>query len=114
MVRYKLKAAVFNRLKLNHGEHIPYLIGTVVEGPRGGTYMLDEFCSEHFCRKINNDYIKTGAFVKQLAIKGVIAMCEVNKPDFSSDRDIGKLAKEFKCTKALKRISGMREIDSWG
>lgn len=40
---YKITDIIF--IKLN-AEHMPYMLGIIVEGPNGGKYILDEFCTE--------------------------------------------------------------------
>lgn len=43
---YTLKTAVWEHHPEKVKNHIPYFICMTVEGPRGGLYLLDEFCSE--------------------------------------------------------------------
>lgn len=40
---YKINKVIFNKL---HSNHVPYLLGILVEGPRGGKYFLDCFNTE--------------------------------------------------------------------
>lgn len=112
---HTIKAVIYNEFTRNGSKVIPFVIGMIVDGPRGGSYMLDEFCAEHLIQRVVPEAkeIRAEAVLRKLAIKGEILLLRVSKPDFYSDKDIAALAREFKCCKALKRLSGLKEINTW-
>ena len=40
---YKIEEVVFIKI---HANHVPYYLGMIVSGPKGGKYYLDEYCTE--------------------------------------------------------------------
>lgn len=111
---YEIVAGIFNKAEYANGtDAFKYNIGIIVKGPDDKSYMLDMCCTEHICKKLNNSHMSAGSFIRSLCTDGRLKMVEVTKPDFVSDDDIDDLAKEFKCTKALKRMDGLKEIDTW-
>lgn len=112
---HTIKAVIYNEFTKNGSKIVPYIVGMIVDGPRGGSYMLDEFCAEQLIKRVipEANEVRAEAVIRKLAIKGEILLLRVSKPDFYSDRDISSLAREFKCCKALKRLKGLKEINTW-
>jgi hypothetical protein len=51
MKAYVIEMVIMNKLNENH---IPYMIGSIVSGPKGGKYFLDTFNTELLFKKMLN------------------------------------------------------------
>lgn len=105
MQNYKISKLVMVKL---HDTHIPYFGYLEITGPKGGKYIVDEFCTQFVCRAATNE--------KSIGLHEAIIMfracrrlgiVEYKKME-SGDEALKKLAREAKAT-PLIRGDGMEK-----
>lgn len=109
MAKYTFKEFGYCQLSVNH---IPYLVYSIVEGPRGGQYMLDEFNTEvllkHLVNTINPTIV---AFQKHKVIKNMTKNAIVKTIYSSYSNDTLKMLAAQNNQKFLHRQEGIPVIE---
>lgn len=112
---YTMTAAIFNKFEIAGRPIVPYCLGSIVTGPRGGTYMLDMCCTEMFVR-LAFPKVMPGNELSVLireATAGGVRWVNVSKPAYVSYTDARKLAKELNCSKVLITTNGLEVMKAW-
>ncbi len=109
---YKIKEV----LKFKNKHNMEFTVGLVIEGPRGGKYLLDEFCAEQWLKSKYREkpteeiYTSIQKLVGTLHRSGRITVCYA---DLDGHNDFVIPAK-YKGTKVFRRLAGLSELRKTG
>lgn len=104
MSKYKFKGVVYVDLgSLPQGKHLPYFLCATVEGPKGGIYVLDQFCTEQLLFKLTkNTSFSTIRVVTDKVAEGKLTLSKVSTA-VSSDVGVKKYADSVKAIAMIRK-----------
>lgn len=104
MSKYKITGIVLVDLgSIETGQHIPYFLCAEVTGPKGGTYVLDEVCTEHLLKRATKDaYVKFKPVFTEAVFQGKLKRSTVSFKG-SSDEGVKQYASQVKATPLIRK-----------
>lgn len=111
---YKLDTVVYNDLgSTEHGFHVPYMVGAVVKGPKGGKYMLDDYLVELYLKMCGFEFLRAVDVTNYLIHDGYIRKKTVCVKDGITSEDTARNAGKLLKCKTMSREKGIEKLREW-
>lgn len=109
MKKYNLECIIINKLSK---KSIPYFIGMVIVGPKGGRYFLDVFNCEYVLKKqteygVLNRRTEDIIYDIQARTKRVLVV----KVNYNSEKELNNMIRDNLNCVVLERKNGIRKSD---
>lgn len=111
---YKLDTVVYNDLgRIKNGFHVPYVVGAIVIGPKGGKYMLDNYLIELYLRLCGFEFIRAVDVLNDLINKGYVSKKKVCIKSGVTPEDTARKAGQMLNCKTMSRAEGVGVLQGW-